>query len=204
MAKNARYCVPYRRKREGKTNYRKRKALVISGKLRLIVRGSLKNIIVQVAEAKPKGDIILVSAHSRELYRKFGWKAPRGNLPAAYLTGLLCGLRAISQGVNEAILDIGLHSPSKGSRVFAVLKGFLDAGVKVPHSKDILPLESRIKGEHIVQYAKILSSNQEKYASAFSEYLKNNIPPENLPEHFEEVKEAIIAAFKSGGKRNGG
>jgi len=204
MAKNARYCVPYRRKREGKTNYRKRKALVISGKLRLIVRGSLKNIIVQVAEAKPKGDIILVSAHSRELYRKFGWKAPRGNLPAAYLTGLLCGLRAISQGVNEAILDIGLHSPSKGSRVFAVLKGFLDAGVKVPHSKDILPLESRIKGEHIVQYAKILSSNQEKYASAFSEYLKNNIPPENLPEHFEEVKEAIIAAFKSGGKSNGG
>jgi len=204
MAKNARYCVPYRRRREGKTNYGKRKALVISGKPRLIVRGSLKNIIVQVAEAKPKGDIILVSAHSREIYRKFGWKAPRGNLPAAYLTGLLCGLRAISQGVNEAILDMGLHSPSKGSRVFAVLKGFLDAGVKVPHSEDILPLESRIRGEHIVQYAKILSSNQEKYASVFSEYLKNNIPPENLPEHFEEVKEAIIAAFKSGGKSNGG
>lgn len=198
MAKDARYCVPYRRRREGKTNYKKRKALIISGKPRLVVRGSLKNIIAQIIVAKPHGDEVIVSAHSRELI-KYGWRAPRGNLPAAYLTGFLCALKAKAMGVNEALLDIGLHTPSKGSRVFAALKGAIDAGLIIPHSEEILPDDSRIVGEHIANYAKMLSVNHEKYASAFSQYIKNNIPPENLPQHVVEVKEAIIAAL-SGGK----
>jgi large subunit ribosomal protein L18 len=203
MAKDARYCVPYRRRREGKTDYRKRKALILSGKPRLVVRGSLKNIIVQIVAAKPGGDEVLVSAHSRELLRKFGWKAPRGNLPAAYLTGLLCGLKAKAKGVDEAVLDIGLHSPTKGARVFAALKGALDAGLKVPHGEEILPEEDRIRGVHIAQYAKALAAT-EKYMTAFSKYLENNLPPERLPEHFEEVRKAIIAAFKGGGESGGG
>ncbi|MEM0489452.1 MAG: 50S ribosomal protein L18, partial [Candidatus Bathyarchaeia archaeon] len=131
MAKDARYCVPYRRRREGKTNYRKRKALIVSGKPRLVVRGSLKNIIAQIIVAKPHGDEVIVSAHSRELI-KYGWRAPRGNVPAAYLTGFLCALKAKSMGVKEALLDIGLHTPSKGSRVFAALKGAIDAGLAIP------------------------------------------------------------------------
>jgi large subunit ribosomal protein L18 len=98
MAKGSRYSVPYRRRREGKTDYRKRKALILSRKPRLVVRGTLKNIIVQVVVAKPHGDEVLVSAHSRELLKNYGWKAPRGNLPAAYLTGLLCGLKAKARG----------------------------------------------------------------------------------------------------------
>lgn len=204
MAKDARYCVSYRRRREGKTNYRKRKALVISGKPRLVVRGSLKNVVVQIIVAKPKGDEVLASAHSRELLKKFGWKAPRGNLPAAYLTGLLCGLKAKAKGVNEAVLDIGLHSPTKGARVFAALKGVLDAGLSVPHGEEKLPDEDRIKGLHIAQYAKTLAVNTEKYMAVFSKYLENKVPPEQLPEHFTEVKKAVIAAFKGGGKSRGG
>jgi len=203
MAKDARYCVPYRRRREGKTNYRKRKALILSGKPRLVVRGSLKNIVVQIITAKPGGDEVLASAHSRELLKKFGWKAPRGNLPTAYLTGLLCGLKAKAKGVNEAVLDIGLHSPTKGARVFAALKGVLDAGLNVPHGEEKLPDEERIRGLHIAQYAKMLAAT-EKYMTVFSKYLENNLPPEKLPEHFEEVKKAVIAAFKSGGKGHGG
>jgi len=203
MAKDARYCVPYRRRRERKTNYRKRKALILSGKPRLVVRGSLKNIVVQIITAKPGGDEVLASAHSRELLKKFGWKAPRGNLPTAYLTGLLCGLKAKAKGVNEAVLDIGLHSPTKGARVFAALKGVLDAGLNVPHGEEKLPDEERIRGLHIAQYAKMLAAT-EKYMTVFSKYLENNLPPEKLPEHFEEVKKAVIAAFKSGGKGHGG
>lgn len=198
MAKDARYCVPYRRRREGKTNYRKRKALIVSGKPRLVVRGSLKNIIAQIIVAKPHGDEVIVSAHSRELI-KYGWRAPRGNVPAAYLTGFLCALKAKSMGVKEALLDIGLHTPSKGSRVFAALKGAIDAGLTIPHSEEILPDDSRVVGEHIANYAKMLSANHEKYASTFSQYIKNSISPENLPQHVAEVKEAIITAL-SGGK----
>jgi len=200
MAKDSRYCVQLRRRREGKTDYRARKALVLSGKPRFVARGTLKNVIAQIVVAKPHGDEVLVSAHSREL-KKYEWKAPGGNLPAAYLTGLLCGLKAKAQGVKEVILDIGLHSPSKGARVFAALKGVLDAGVHVPHSEEKLPDEKRIEGEHIAQYAKSLASNPEEYQSKFSKYLEQKLPPEDLPKHFAKVKKEISAAFKSGGKK---
>ncbi len=200
MAKDSRYCVQLRRRKEGKTDYKARKALVISGKPRLVVRNTLKNVIAQIIVAKPHGDEVLVSAHSREL-KKYEWKAHAGNLSSAYLTGLLCGLKAKAQGVKEVILDIGLHSPSKGARVFAMLKGVLDAGVHVPHSEEKLPDEKRIEGEHIAQYAESLASNPEEYQSKFSKYLEQKLPPEDLPKHFAKVKTKILAAFKSGGKK---
>jgi large subunit ribosomal protein L18 len=174
--------------------------LALSGKPRLVARSTLKNVVAQIIVAKPHGDEVLVSAHSREL-KKYEWKAPSGNLPAAYLTGLLCGLKAKAQGLKEVILDIGLNSPSKGARVFAVLKGVLDAGVNVSHSEEKLPDEKRIQGEHIAQYAESLASNPEEYQSRFSKYLEQKFPPETLPKHFAKVKTEIFAAFKSGGKK---
>lgn len=200
MATGPRYCVPFRRRREGKTDYKARKALLLSGKPRLVTRGSLKHMIAQIVIAKPSGDEVIVSAHSRELAKNYGWKAPRGNLPAAYLTGLLCGLKAKAKGVKEVILDIGLHSPSKGARVFAVLKGALDAGVNVPHSDEKFPEEKRTQGEQIAEYAESLASNPEEYQTRFSKYLEQKLSPEKLPKHFAEVKKAIIASF-SGGKK---
>ncbi len=201
MARNSRYCVPFRRRREGKTDYKAREAFVLSGKPRLVARGTLDNMIAQIIVAKPIGDEVLVSAHSKELAKKYGWKGPRGNIPTAYLTGLLCGLKAKARGTREAILDMGLHSPSKGARVLAVLKGVLDAGINVPCSKEKLPDETRIKGEHITQYAQSLASDLEAYQSRFSKYLEQKLPPENLPKHFEKVKEDLIAAFGSGGRK---
>ncbi len=200
MARGSRYCVQFRRRREGKTDYEARKALVLSGKPRLVVRGTLKNVVAQIIVAKPYGDEVLVSAYSGEL-KNYGWQAPRGNLPAAYLTGLICGLKAKAKGLKEAILDIGLNSPSKFARVFAVLKGVLDAGIQIPHSEEKLPDEKRIKGEHIAQYAESLVSNPEEYQSKFSKYLQQKIPPENLPKHFAKVKTEILGEFKGGGKK---
>ena len=199
MARSGRYKVKFRRRREGKTDYRARKALLLSGKPRLVVRGSLKNMTAQIIVAKPQGDEVTVSAHSRELTKNYGWKAPQGNLPAAYLTGLLCGLKAKAKGVKESVLDIGLHSPTKGARVFATLKGVLDAGLDVPHSGERLPSDERIEGQHIAQYAASLASNPEEYQSKFSKYLERKLPPEKLPKHIEKVKEKIISAFKSKG-----
>src|SRR3989304_8065432 len=128
MTRSSTYCAPQRRRREGKTDYSARKALILSNKPRLVIRGTLKNMMTQLIVAKPCGDEVLVSAHSREL-AKYGWKTSRGNLPAAYLTGFLCGSKAKTKGIEDVIADIGLFSPSKGARVFAGLKGFADAGL---------------------------------------------------------------------------
>jgi large subunit ribosomal protein L18 len=167
-----------------------------------VTRSSINNIIAQIIAAKPRGDEVLVAAHSREL-AKYGWKAPRGNLPTAYLTGFLCGLKAKAHGIEAAILDIGLCPPSKGARIFAVLKGVLDAGVNVPHSEEKLPDEKRAEGEHIAEYAKSLTSNAEEYQLRFSNYLKGENPPEALPEHVAQVKADMMGAFKIGGGKIG-
>lgn len=200
MARNSRYSTPFRRRRSGKTDYKARKALVISGKPRLVARASIKNALAQIVVAKPAGDEVLVSAHSRELIKKYNWKAPIGNLPSAYLTGFLCGLKAKSGGIEEANLDIGLHAPTQGAQVFAILKGVLDAGMDVSHSEEKLPDEKRVTGQHIADYAKSLAANAEEYQAKFSKYLDKKLAPEELPKHFAEVKTNVAASF-SGGKK---
>ena len=196
MATGPRYRVPFRRRREGKTNYRSRRALVLSRVPRLVVRLTLKHAIVQVIDAESIGDKVLVSAHSNELAKAYGWLSNRGNIPSAYLTGLLCGFKAMANGVDKAFLDIGLHIPSKGTRIFAALKGAVDAGVEVPHSEDILPDEGRISGKHIADYATQLSSDPEVYKQKFSKYLSEGSRPEQLSEHFSAVKAKITSSFE--------
>jgi len=200
MAKGPRYRVPYRRRREGKTNYRLRRALVLSGLPRLVVRGSVRHITVQLVKAEDMGDKVLASAHSGELLKHYGWRGNCGNLPAAYLTGLLGGRRASAKGVKEAILDIGLQSPSKGARAFAALKGFMDAGIDIPHEEGILPVDQRIEGQHIADYAaRLASSDRDLYTRMFSKYLSAGLPPEGVPRHFSEVKEKIVSSLKQVG-----
>ncbi len=196
MAKGPSYNVPYRRRREGKTDYLRRKKLILSGLPRLVARKTNKHIIAQVIEASVEGDKVVASAHSSELRKKYGWLGSLKSLPAAYLTGLICGYRALKKGIKKAILDIGLQAPSRGARVFAVLKGCLDAGVEIPHGEEILPSEDRIKGQHISDYAKILSSDPDAYKKRFSAYLSRGFPPENIVEHFSTVKEKIRAEFE--------
>jgi large subunit ribosomal protein L18 len=156
----------------------------------------LKHIIVQIVKAEVTGDQVVASAHSRELAKTYGWKGSCRNVPAAYLTGLLCGFRAVVHGVKKAVLDIGLHSPSRGSRVFAALKGVLDAGVTVPHSEDMLPDEDRTSGKHVVEYASQLSSDSEAYQRKFSKYLSRKLRPEQLSEHFSLIKKKVKSSFE--------
>ncbi|MEL9908791.1 MAG: 50S ribosomal protein L18 [Desulfurococcus sp.] len=195
MAKGPRYKVPRRRRREGKTNYYKRYRMIVSGHPRFIVRKTLNYIWVQVATAKPEGDVIIAAAHSNELRKRFGWKAGTCNTPAAYLTGLLAALRALEKGIEYAVPDIGLHRPVKGAIVFAAIKAANDAGLKVPISEEVAPSEERIRGEHIASYAKILRENG-LLEKRFSRYLANGLQPEDLPSHFEEVKNKILEAYK--------
>jgi large subunit ribosomal protein L18 len=140
--------VPYRRRREGKTDFRKRLRHLKAGLPRLVVRRTLTKTIVQVAEYKPEGDRILAQATSPEL-AKMGWTASTSTVPAAYLTGLLAAKRAAKAGVEEVILDGGLGRPTNGGKVFSALQGALDGGLWVPHGEEVLPSEERIRGEHL-------------------------------------------------------
>lgn len=148
MAKGPRHRVPFRRRREGRTDYRHRAALLRSGLPRAVVRRSNRGVTIQFVEYRDGADFVVASAVSKEL-SKLGWTMPGKNTPGAYLTGLLAGTRAKEKGVDEAVLDIGLRVPVKGSLVFAALKGLLDAGVSVPHSDGMLPADDRVSGKHL-------------------------------------------------------
>ncbi|QGA82205.1 Ribosomal protein L18 [Halomicrobium sp. LC1Hm] len=131
----------------------------------------------------PDGDETLAAAQSQDL-QEFGWEAPTGNLPAAYLTGLLAGLRAIENGVEEAVLDIGLNSPTPGSKVFAVQEGAIDAGLEIPHNDSVLADWQRTRGSHIAEYAESL--DEDLYGRDFD--------ATELPEHFDELRETLLEA----------
>ena len=182
--------VAHRRRREQRTDYKQRLSLLKSGKPRLVIRASGNSVACQIISHDPKGDKTLASANSFEL-KKHGWKGHTGNIPAAYLTGYLCGHKAKGKA-KEAILDMGLQTSSKGSRIYAALKGVIDAGLSIPHSEEILPSEDRIKGKHVSEYAASLKAeNPEKYQKHFSAYLKSSIQPEDLAKHFDEVKQRL-------------
>jgi large subunit ribosomal protein L18 len=106
---------------------------------------------MQLVVAEQKGDKTLLTVTSKEL-ESYGYTCSGGNLPAAYLTGLLFGKKMRALGYEEAIADIGLHASTKGGRIYSALKGVVDAGAKVPHSPEVFPEEERIRGEHIKEH----------------------------------------------------
>jgi large subunit ribosomal protein L18 len=188
----SRFTVAKRRKREGKTDYKKRLKLLMSKKPRLIIRKSLKNLSLQVVEFAPAGDKVVLSVNSHDI-KKLGWKASTNNLPGAYLCGYLLGTKALAKKIKECILDLGMQSSVKKGVLFAALKGVVDAGLAVPHSENVFPEEKRIKGEHIADYAKSLKENKEKYEKQFAACLKQGFDPEKMPAHFDEIKAKIGA-----------
>ncbi|MBU1199048.1 MAG: 50S ribosomal protein L18 [Nanoarchaeota archaeon] len=177
--------IPFRRKRTGRTNYKKRLSLLKSKQIRLIIRKTNKQIILQMAEYSDNGDKIICGVSSTSL-KKMGWKYSCINLPACYLAGLSLGKSALAKKIKEAILDVGLQTPIKGSRIYAALKGVVDAGIQIPVSEDIFPSEKRLSGEHISAF---LTSN--KNQTHFSEYNKIKVTPADFKKDFESMKKKI-------------
>ncbi len=191
MAHSATYKVQFKRRREGKTNYNKRYKLVDLDKTRMVVRITSNHTITQLVKIGENGDETLVSATSKEL-KKYGWLGNGKNTSAAYLTGYLFGKKALSEDYDETILDIGLQHSIKGTKIYATLKGALDAGLYIPHNESVLPDDSRIKGEHIAQYAE--SMDEEEKNAKFANYIRCGLSPEEIPDHFENVKNNIDEA----------
>ncbi|WP_292370012.1 50S ribosomal protein L18 [Methanoregula sp. UBA64] len=173
MATGPRYLVAFRRRREGRTDYYQRTKLVVADAPRMVVRRTNRHVIVQLVTAEMDGDKTLVSANSAEL-EKYGYTGATANTPAAYLTGMLFAAKAKKAGQDRAILDIGLARATPGARVFAALKGAVDAGLEIPYGESILPTEDRLKGEHIAAYndkAKDIVKNVEQVAAAIKKEL---------------------------------
>ena len=105
-----------------------------------------ENTQVQILKPEITGDKVIASAHSRFLL-KDGWKGSRKNIPAAYLTGYFAGKKALSKGVDTAIVYTGTRKYTQ--RIAAGVKGVIDAGIKVPSSEEAFPSEERINGEHL-------------------------------------------------------
>ncbi len=195
MAKNARYRILFRRRREGKTNYHLRRRLVRSNRIRAVVRVTNSHCLVQFVKAHITGDITLSASHSCEL-KNFNLNSSTSNIPSAYLIGLLAGLKAKKAGISAAILDIGLNPPVYGSRVFAALKGIVDAGIEVPHSNKIFPDDNRLNGTHIADFAKLLKENdKELFDKQFSNYIKQELDPVKYPQIFDKIKMEIQAKY---------
>ncbi len=191
--KKTHQTLKYKRRRQGKTDYKARLRLLLSEKHRLVIRKSLKNMIAQLIDYSKKGDKIIASASSRNL-EKYGWKSNKGNIPAAYLTGLLIGKKAAKANIKEAIVDLGLSYGIKGSREYALIKGAQDAGLVINCPAETAPDEKRLNGSHIAEYAALLKKeNVESYNRIFSDYLKNKVNPEELTKIFEQVKNKIMA-----------
>lgn len=188
---NKRYNVKFRRRLEGRTNYKKRLKLLVSEMPRLVVRKFGNNIIASITEYGSKGDKVIASADSISL-RKMGWNYNSGNVPSAYLTGLLAGKKAKEKGINDLILDIGMASSVKGSRIYALLAGVVDSGINIPHDPKILPAKDRITGSHITDYASKIKSSKEEYDKVFGSYHKKNIDPMAISKSFEDFRKKLI------------
>jgi len=188
MAIRTTYETKFRRRKEGKTDYRKRLALVRSRKIRLVVRKTNTRIIAQAMQYEPIGDKVVAVADSKELskYKFYG----TNNTPSAYLVGYLIGKKL---GKKQCVLDIGRRSPSHGGVVFAALKGAVDAGVEIPYNADALPSEERINGKTLDDYAKKLG---DKAKTTFAGYIKEGINPGEIQKAFEKAK-AEIAKVKA-------
>ena len=182
--------IPPRRRREGLTDYRKRLKLVKSGLPRLVIRRTNRYLIVQLILSRAGGDQTVITVTSKKL-AEYGWRGSFKNLPAAYLTGLLAGKLALSRGYEKAIADLGLQRPVYGSRLFAVVKGAVDAGLDIPAADDVFPEEDRVRGEHISEYFNSLAEQTDRvqFRRCDPDFYSR------LPEMFEEVKNKILEKF---------
>jgi len=197
LAKGPRYRVPYRRRREHKTDYKARRILATSSSPRFVMRPSGRNILIQITRSEIEGDRVITQTSSAELVKRFRWLGGRKNTPSAYLLGLIAGHKALNLEVESAILDLGLMRPSAGSRLFAAAKGAQDAGLKVPCDSDIMPSADRIEGATIAEHAKNTAENPPEYERRFSDYLRRGLRPERLNDHFREIKARIEEEFTS-------
>ncbi len=183
--------LQFRRRREAKTNYKKRFAAVKGGMNRVVVRKTNKRIISHISKYTETGDLTLAYADSKELSKR-GWPS-RANRPTAYLVGALLAKKAVANKElkdQELVLDIGISSPVKDSIPFAFARGCIDAGLRVRSGAQV---DAKVYNYSDVKYVKELKEKSpEKYQKQYGSYIKEGKEPETLASLFNKVKEEIL------------
>ncbi|PON83293.1 Ribosomal protein [Trema orientale] len=195
-----RFQVKFKRRREGKTDYRARIRLINQDKnkyntpkYRFVVRFTNKDITAQIVSASIAGDLVLAAAYSHELPR-YGLEVGLTNYAAAYCTGLLLARRVLKM--------LKMDDEYEGN-----VEGALDGGLDIPHSdkrfagfsKDDKQLDAEVHrkyifGGHVASYMRtLLEDEPEKYNTHFSEYIKKGIDADNLEQLYKKVHAAIRA-----------
>ena len=140
--------VTFRRRRECKTDYAARIALLKTKLPRIVIRKSNRYIITQIISSKEAQDFVLCAANSAEL-KDFGWTGSFKNTGAAYLTGFLIAhiAKQVKHNIKAVIADFGLYRSIKGSKLYAVLKGANDGGLEINFKTELAPTQERIFGK---------------------------------------------------------
>ncbi len=141
-----------RRRKENKTDYLKRLKLLKGEKPRIVFRKTNKFIISEYIVSKEAQDKVIIGFDSRKL-NDYGWpKNAQGSLKsitASYLTGYLIGKAIIKQNLEMPILDTGMNRAIHKNKIYAFIKGLIEAGIKINCKKEFFPEESRINGQHL-------------------------------------------------------
>jgi large subunit ribosomal protein L5e len=203
-------------------------------KYRLVVRITNSDVIAQIVYATIDHDVVLSAAYSHELPR-YGIPLGLTNYAAAYATGLLIARRVLTKlnladkyvGVKDpngefylvednadgprpfnVLLDVGLARTSTGARVFAVLKGAVDGGLKVPHKTKRFPgydaesdkfdaatLRKYILGGHVADYMRSLKEeDEERYKKQFARFIAAGIDADKVEAMYKKAHASIRAS----------
>jgi len=206
-----RFQTKYRRRREGKTDYRARKRLVTqdknkynSPKYRFIVRISNSDITCQIAYAKIEGDYIMAAAYSHEL-PKFGMPCGLTNYAAAYATGLLLARRLLAKlnladkyKGNQSIdgNDYHVEELSDGPRPF---RAFLDVGLHrtTTGSKVFAAMKGACDGGLDIPHSETRFVGYDKEAKSLkAEVLKKHIFAGHVADWMKQVRDENKALFE--------
>eukprot|EP00997_Jenningsia_sp_PLL12_P005346 NODE_2118_length_983_cov_64.528908_g1734_i0.p1 GENE.NODE_2118_length_983_cov_64.528908_g1734_i0~~NODE_2118_length_983_cov_64.528908_g1734_i0.p1 ORF type:complete len:319 (+),score=3.71 NODE_2118_length_983_cov_64.528908_g1734_i0:44-958(+) len=213
-----RYQVKFRRRREGKTDYRARRKLVTqdktkfnSPKYRFVVRFTNKDIIVQIVSSKIAGDVVHCVAYAHEL-PKFGIKLGLTNYSAAYAVGLLCarrwlkeiGLDSKYEGVKSVDGNFFVSKSKKGDR--RPFKCYLDVGLArtTTGSKIFAAMKGAVDGGLLIPHGKKCTKfpGYVKKEKSFSpEMLKDYIIGGHVCDYMEKLKKSDPVAFGKQFKR---
>jgi large subunit ribosomal protein L18 len=138
-----------KRKRQRKTDYKARIALLKSGIPRIVIRLTNKYIVLQSVESDQAQDKITLEVSSKDLLKN-GWdekfKGSLKSLPAAYLTGLVFAKKI---GKGEFIVDTGLAVHKPKNRIYSSVNGLVDGGLKVHVDPVVFPAKERLEGKHM-------------------------------------------------------
>ena len=144
--------IQKRRRRENKTDYSKRLKLLKSEKPRLVFRRTNLYIISQYVESIEAQDKIVFGITSKKLLN-YGWpenfKGSLKSIPAAYLTGYLTAKKILKEKLKTPIIDFGMLRTNHKTKVFAYLKGLIDAGIEISCKEEAFPDEEAIEGKHL-------------------------------------------------------